>query len=1790
MTAAVAMSSTNEDENEWWRNLLAELTPSVSVNHVSSLSQLHRKANRQLFHDKMDQKTFFLISCLSWMDSCRWFDGIEPNSLDQILSHSSNISMVTWMLPSVAKSSSSTVSMDNRQEWLNMWLSYFDTCNETEQSRPAKRRKRTFGFTQTVLKGKYKLPSAYLMVSLLHRQATSSRDQQITWESLHSLVHKSLSQYFKTFTYDDIQAALCLFGLDCIHSRMPMEGLTPVMLLGTYLSRTGYVYNVHVVTTLWCSSSFSNNLSCLVALCVMHRESILAVFQQQHEDLSSFALRACICDHLLEPVYMPPADQELDDSMILTTIRVSASFLHKESAKRYLQNFRSANSSNGKKRISSSNAIPSRIASPGYPVLTQIGLYLLQDNLWNAAELVRQLESTEHVDEVTKDEGWLTIFQYLFNTGQLFLDRNFALTKEYSQKRDLLYNTVVSQMGELGRESMIHFYLTVHEQVASSPMATFDEMKYVEVACQQTLLRLLFKTCGLGSATVSYFLEKTSHKWPNLTPFGDLEQWAASFLQPIVNIPKSLQQEDDGFEGTVHLGRFMTVLKDKEEEEVLLIDNSEPAEQEQVVLYDETARQELVPPVPEDEDKLRSEKQQEGEEQPLDPQESGEEDKEVVELVDSSDDEEVPTVDSSDTDYGQAVEEQDSQDGSEFVEESDEERMSDTAINKVAAYDYEGAADYFNYEAAIGNKDSIDSDDAEEEEQYEEKLAVNENNGQGTDVEGDNEDDRIMLLDDSSVDAAVDEQANEKDENDDDEEQIDDKEDNEYEDVDERVMVVASSSQHQDDSISELWQLPVYDEEAGSPVNEETRGFFEDVKQLETVEIDDQDDEKIRAEAAAAIAPLSGPAASTLEGQADKGSPAAAENEVMPKNEVHTGANDGTSKQVASPDSQKGDAQNSVVELLERSPEMEVSGGHEENYVETMSIEGKASKDVDSDETEDLEKEERENPVAGADFGDTTEEEDAEGTGKANQAAAEIRRSDVLGASAGYASQLEEGYEPEDTHGYTEEEVSEAIHTEDEEEDRRKKEEAPRAIVDEGLSHIDQVKPVEHSIPHSSDDMDAADEHTEPEEDLGAESSELEETTEGPPPVQEIAGYSPASSTQHEGASNTTLWQYAQTAQRQHDTLVMQELHDEKAKSVGFEQGTKMGKADKSSEAPQDEDTDEHGADAGTESNTVYTSENATKDSEDDASEGRAADEATAPMDEERDHLEVMDLDAAEYNPGEEAVAVEAKEQEYNDMDPSEVQQERPLQPAKPAEEQKIEITEPDASERAVNREQDEMKNNEHSLMETDAATPFVDKSTDSNATGDVKTNTNKDEEESSWENKTTQTRPEGNNNAPIDDDKEEVTEPAVEDATMDAAAPEKDAAKVDTPEGEGDNDTSMKETMNSKGDDDENVPNEESTAIDGQTEMQPEEIGQDDEKQEEAAVDTTVPEGEVNEEEHQEAQGGEGKDEVTEKAKKERILREMARLGGFFNPDADDVLENPGAATTRSTRRSTRARGPTEQEDDEQSASSGPTRSARSSGSRKRGGDDKSVQSTGRRSTRLGTHANAKKSDDEDDEPVASTASQPKRSTRASKQKRSVEEENEDDRSAIVRDTLPQTKASDKIVEEEETEEPQTTRFSARTTRGRKKQDGDEESFASAASRSSRRSTRSTRSTGSQNKKDKEKVDDDQSLASTASRASNRSTRSKMNQDDDGDSVASAASRSLRRSTRAKRGTVDETDDDEDDKSVASTTSPRGRSTRAAAKVASSPIPSKRPRAQTEGKPPLAPTRTSKRTRAKRT
>ena len=114
----------------------------------------------------------------------------------------------------------------------------------------------------------------------------------------------------------------------------------------------------------------------------------------------------------------------------------------------------------------------------------------------------------------------------------------------------------------------------------------------------------------------------------------------------------------------------------------------------------------------------------------------------------------------------------------------------------------------------------------------------------------------------------------------------------------------------------------------------------------------------------------------------------------------------------------------------------------------------------------------------------------------ANQSMDEV--GSQAGTQAGYGSQT--GYEPEDTHGFTEEEVSEAIHTEDEDEERQQSQRLKK-LVDKS-SNMDAPAPVavpakpvaSTDEPQTLSDMDYADEHTTGhEDDPGAESSELDE-------------------------------------------------------------------------------------------------------------------------------------------------------------------------------------------------------------------------------------------------------------------------------------------------------------------------------------------------------------------------------------------------------------------------------------------------------------------------------------------------------------------------------------------------------------------------------------------------------------------------------------------------------------------------------------------------------------------------
>lgn len=195
-----------------------------------------------------------------------------------------------------------------------------------------------------------------------------------------------------------------------------------------------------------------------------------------------------------------------------------------------------------------------------------------------------------------------------------------------------------------------------------------------------------------------------------------------------------------------------------------------------------------------------------------------------------------------------------------------------------------------------------------------------------------------------------------------------------------------------------------------------------------------EQEEKNRAEAAAVMSAFSGGLADTGELSTTKHREAGVEGT---RQEIERSIVDSSPR--ISPEVRQEDAANFVasggklqpIGLLVSSPGKvapEAEEDDDEENVEAMSTEVKVSKgedSVDSDATDDEqervqedEKAQTEVAAVGGEFGDTTEEEDAEGVdhAKNNIAAEAIRRKDVLHARAGYASQLEEGYEPEDTH------------------------------------------------------------------------------------------------------------------------------------------------------------------------------------------------------------------------------------------------------------------------------------------------------------------------------------------------------------------------------------------------------------------------------------------------------------------------------------------------------------------------------------------------------------------------------------------------------------------------------------------------------------------------------------------------------------------------------------------------------------------------------------------------------
>lgn len=107
--------------------------------------------------------------------------------------------------------------------------------SSNESRRGTKRRRlgpgrfASLGF-KNLLKGRYKLPAIYLMISLLNETG-----QATDWPKLCDFAHQ-LPTIFKTFSENDILAGLALVGLDNMSTGRLLEGVTPCALIRDYFS------------------------------------------------------------------------------------------------------------------------------------------------------------------------------------------------------------------------------------------------------------------------------------------------------------------------------------------------------------------------------------------------------------------------------------------------------------------------------------------------------------------------------------------------------------------------------------------------------------------------------------------------------------------------------------------------------------------------------------------------------------------------------------------------------------------------------------------------------------------------------------------------------------------------------------------------------------------------------------------------------------------------------------------------------------------------------------------------------------------------------------------------------------------------------------------------------------------------------------------------------------------------------------------------------------------------------------------------------------------------------------------------------------------------------------------------------------------------------------------------------------------------------------------------------------------------------------------------------------------
>ena len=817
--------------------------------------------------------------------------------------------------------------------------------------------------------------------------------------------------------------------------------------------------------------------------------------------LNIYNLRASVCQQILHYLESHYDDSAGDNESAI--IDACAACIDQERPERFIDDLqnnqkRPRGMTRQESRIKS-RSIPDKFGSPGFPLHVHIHICLKRHEVVRAADITRRMDSCSSLNEELRVKSWLSVWQYLLGEGILFLDGNDE-SPGYAEKRDFLYTYMACQVSQKAKVAMIDFYQEVANQICENDDSSLEEKQYVILACQQTVLRLLLKIRGLGLNTILEFVQET--KWPVEIPgqksHKDLKSWSAHFLLQKRDVPTSLIDEATGTidllerfknvsetQGTINFDSTMTPSRDKS-----LMGGTETSTVDKVS-NDGADDNRLHTLKSVEDDAVQNPETVEIRHESISSKAFNEENEPDQRFkVDGDEEEDDIVILEDDDDEDEVVVEDEGEEGIIEIDDDDEEDDEMSGSNDQLSYDDEnlqysddGDDRRYDVEGAV-YQDDENTGSEENNDNY---------NGEGqSDPGGDGEslssEERIIESDG----------------------EIDDTHEESEEDL----------------SNDGLEQKKRFESEKTNMQSDES----------EIIEVDAEDVEEEDTDGANASVQLNN-------GDDDHSDPSRRETTPINRNgndEVLSVDSDAIPEKGAS--KEKGDTCDRKSAVDGDGIEMVSS------FLQEMNEEGESKHDSDDNDEKYPQPQKTQNRTKvagkGGEFGDTTEEEDGSDRFRASNTAQANRRAEALRAGVGYASQVEDGYEPEDTHGYTEEEVSEAIHTEDEEDENTVKPKTPLSDTDTSQHHVgleahidkeeltsplpgrpqDTVGNVDrqNSIEPTSDDMDMADEHTEQEEDVAAEFSELEENPDG-----SFESLKPSS----ESTQAKTLLEFAQKAQ-----------------------------------------------------------------------------------------------------------------------------------------------------------------------------------------------------------------------------------------------------------------------------------------------------------------------------------------------------------------------------------------------------------------------------------------------------------------------------------------------------------------------------------------------------------------------------------------------------------------------------------------------------------------------------------